>query len=271
MKKFCKIFSISLALMFFSLTSQAAQVSADAAAMSKIVKSGQLVLGTSGNQPPMTMLDENGKSAGFDVDLADLMAQALGVKLVTKQFDFNKLLDALESGKVDVVISNMTINPSRNMRVAFVGPYMTSGKCLITKKKNLAQADDTEELNIPDMNMVALKGSTSEDIIRTLMPKVKLATVEDINKGVKMVADDKVGGMMADYPVCLHTVNANPDAGFISVFSMLTYEPIGIALPANDALFVNWTTNFLERLDQTQTLELLARKWLGNLMDEVEK
>ena len=271
MKKFCKIFGISLALMFFSLTSQAAQVSADAAAMSRIVKSGQLVLGTSGNQPPMTMLDENGKPAGFDVDLADLMAQALGVKLVTKQFDFNKLLDALESGKVDVVISNMTINPSRNMRVAFVGPYMTSGKCLITKKENLAQADDTEELNIPDMNMVALKGSTSEDIIRTLMPNVKLATVEDINKGVKMVADDKVGGMMADYPVCLHTVNANPDAGFISVFSMLTYEPIGIALPANDALFVNWTTNFLERLDKTQTLELLARKWLGNLMDEVEK
>ena len=271
MKKFCKIFGISLALMFFSLTSQAAQVSADAAAMSKIVKSGQLVLGTSGNQPPMTMLDENGKAEGFDVDLADLMAQALGVKLVTKQLQFNKLLDALESGEVDVVISNMTINPSRNMRVAFVGPYMTSGKCLITKKENLAQADDTEELNIPDMNMVALKGSTSEDIIRTLMPNVKLATVEDINKGVKMVADDKVGGMMADYPVCLHTVNANPDAGFISVFSMLTYEPIGIALPANDALFVNWTTNFLERLDKTQTLELLARKWLGNLMDEVEK
>jgi len=271
MKKFCKILGISLALMFFSLTSQAAQVSADAAAMSKIVKSGQLVLGTSGNQPPMTMLDENGKPAGFDVDLADLMAQALGVKLVTKQFDFNKLLGALESGEVDVVISNMTINPSRNMRVAFVGPYMTSGKCLITKKENLAEADDTEELNIPDMNMVALKGSTSEDIIRTLMPKVKLTTVEDINKGVKMVADDKVGGMMADYPVCLHTVNANPEAGFISVFSMLTYEPIGIALPANDALFVNWTTNFLERLDKTQTLELLARKWLGNLMDEVEK
>jgi polar amino acid transport system substrate-binding protein len=148
---------------------------------------------------------------------------------------------------------------------------MTSGKCLITKKENLAQADDAEELNIPDMNMVVLKGSTSEDIVRTLMPNVKLSTVEDIDKGVKMVADDKVGGMMADYPVCLHTVNANPDAGFISVFSMLTYEPIGIALPANDALFMNWTQNFLERLDETQTLELLAGKWLGNLMEEAGK
>jgi len=271
MNKFLKVFSISLALLFFSISSHAARVSADAPIMSKIVKNGQLVLGTSGNQPPMTMLDEKGKPEGLDVDLADLMAQALGVKLVVKHIQFNKLLDALESGEVDVVISNMTINPSRNMRVAFVGPYMTSGKCMITKEENLAQADEAEELNIPNMNMVALKGTTSEDIIRTLMPDVKLETVETIADGVKMVAEDKVGAMMADYPVCLHTVNANPDAGFISVFSMLTYEPIGVALPANDALFVNWTSNFLERLDKTETLEVLANKWLGNLMEEAAK
>ena len=268
MKTLFKIFTISLALICLPVSSQAAQVSADAPAMSRIVNNGQLVLGTSGNQPPMTMQGKDGKPEGFDVDLADLMAQALGVKLVVKTLPFNKLLDALEAGDVDVVISNMTINPSRNMRVAFVGPYMTSGKCLITKKENLAKADDTDELNIADMNLVVLKGSTSEDIVRTLMPKVKLETVEDIQVGVKMVADDKIGGMMADYPVCLHTINANPKAGFISVFSMLTYEPIGIALPANDALFMNWTSNLLERLEETETLELLASKWLGELMQE---
>jgi len=271
MNKLLKIFSIAITLLFVSISSQAAQVSVDAPAMSRIVKSGQLVVGTSANQPPMSMLDKSGKVVGFDMDLAGLMAQALGVKLVTKQIQFDKLLDALESGKVDVVLSNMTINPSRNMRVAFVGPYMTSGKCLITKKENLAQADDTEELNLPDMNLVVLKGSTSEDIVRTLMPNVKLAMVDDIDKGVKMVADDKVGGMMADYPVCLHTVSSNPDAGFISVFSMLTYEPIGVALPANDPLLMNWTTNFLERLDKTETLEVLADKWLGNLIKDAAK
>lgn len=271
MKKFFKIVSFTLSLIVISLSANAAQVSSDAPVLSRIVKSGQLVLGTSGNQPPMTMLDENGKPAGFDVDLADLMSQALGVKLVTKVIPFNDLLSALESGKVDVVLSNMTMNPKRNMRVAFVGPYMTSGKCLITKKENLAKTDDAKELNIPQMNLVVLKGSTSEDIVRTLMPNVKLTTVEDIGKGIKMVADDKVGGMMADYPVCLHTISKNPKAGFVSVFSLLTYEPIGVALPANDPLFVNWTSNFLERLDKTLTLEMLAKKWLGELMANASK
>jgi len=76
--------------------------------------------------------------------------------------------------------------------------------------------------------------------------------------------------MMADYPVCLYTINNNPKAGFISVFSLLTYEPIGIALPANDALFVNWTSNFLERMDRTLTLDVLAKKWLGELIKNAE-
>ncbi len=268
MKKCLQIITVALTIVLFSVTSYASQVSTDAPVLSRIVKNGQLVLGTSGNQPPMTMLEDSGKPAGFDIDLADLMAQALGVKLVVKSIPFSDLLGALESGKVDVVISNMTINPKRNMRVAFVGPYMTSGKCLITKKANLAKTEDAAKLNIPDMNLVVLKGSTSEDIVRTLMPKVKLVTVENIDKGIKMVADDKVGGMMADYPVCLHTVNKNPKAGFISVFSMLTYEPIGIALPANDLLFVNWTSNFLERLDKTLTLEVLATKWLGEYLKD---
>jgi len=218
MKKLINIISITLALVIFSTSGYAAKVSSDAPVMSRIVKSGQLVLGTSGNQPPMTMLDESGKPAGFDIDLADIMAQALGVKLVTKKILFSDLLGALESGKVDVVISNMTITPKRNMRVAFVGPYMTSGKCLITKKENLAKANEAAELNIPEMNLVVLKGSTSEDIVRTLMPNVKLATVENIDKGIKMVADDQISGMMADYPVCLHTINNNPKAGFISVY-----------------------------------------------------
>jgi polar amino acid transport system substrate-binding protein len=270
MNKLFNFFSIALILIFFSISSHAAQVSPDAPVLSRIVKSGQLVLGTSGNQPPMTMLDKNGKVVGFDVDLATLMSQSMGVKLVIKHLPFDELLDALESGKVDVVISNMTINQNRNMRVAFVGPYMTSGKCLITKKENLAETENPDELNLADIDLVVLKGSTSEELVRTLMPEVKLKTVVDIDKGVKMVADDKIGAMMADFPVCAYTINKNPKAGFVSVFSTFTYEPIGIALPPNDALFVNWTRNFLERMDRTPALKVLAIKWLGELMDQSE-
>ena len=78
-----------------------------------------------------------------------------------------------------------------------------------------------------------------------------------------MVKDDKVGGMLTDYPICMATLKTNPEAGFVSLFSLLTYEPIGIALPANDAQFINWTNNFLDRLDGTDTLKGLGKRWFG--------
>ncbi len=231
--------------------------------LDRIQQRGELILGTAGTMAPMTLLDENGKPTGFDVEMARLMADVMEVKLTVKTIPFPELIPALRNGEVDVVISNMTITPKRNMQAAFVGPYLKSGKCIITKDENIARATQSENINTPDTKMVALKGSTSEDFVKTMLPYATIYTVDDVDAGVQMVIDDKAGGMLTDYPICLAALQQHPDAGFVSLFSLLTYEPIGIALPANDALFVNWTENFLQRLNGTNTLQALGRRWLG--------
>ena len=269
MKQFLRHYGVLFTLLILSTGSTAALAADSTPVMSRIQKSGELVLGTSGNMPPMTFKQADGSLNGFDISMAELMADEMKVKLVTKVMPFGDLISALKSGKVDVVISNMTINPTRNMEVAFIGPYMTSGKCIVTKQDNLAKADEAKELDIKDMRMAVLKGSTSEDFVRTLMPNVTVSTVKDNQEGADMVSSGKVGAMLTDYPICLATIKDNPDAGFVSVFSLLTYEPIGIAVPGNDALFINWTENFLERLEQTTVIDVLAKKWLGDLAPQV--
>ena len=108
--------------------------------LARIQERGVLILGTSGNMPTMSQADENGNVVGFDIDIARLMADSMGVKLDVRMMPFGQLLTALETDEVDVVISNMTITSKRNLRVAFVGPYLTSGKCIITKDAALAAA-----------------------------------------------------------------------------------------------------------------------------------
>lgn len=246
-------------------------MAADASSvMTKIKSSGELVLGTSATMEPMTYTKPDGKLAGMDIDLAELMASGMGVKLVTRVMPFEQLLPALKSGKVDVVISNMTITPSRNMDVAFIGPYMTSGKCIITREETLAKADEAGDLDLEDVNLAVLKGSTSEKFVRTMMPKAGVTIIEDVQKGAELVSAGKVSGMLADYPVCLATIKNNPDAGFATVFSLLSYEPIGIALQGNDPLLINWTENFLERISQTALIDVLAIKWFGDLVPELD-
>lgn len=230
-------------------------------ALERIGERGRLVLGTSGNMPSMSFFNEAGKVTGLDIDLARLMASVMEVQLEIRVLPFSELLGALQKGDVDIVISNMTITPKRNLRVAFVGPYMTSGKCIVTKDSALARGEASGDLNTRETSLAVLEGSTSEDFARELLPNATLIRVNDYAKAADMVRNDEVGGLLTDYPVCLATLKTNKDAGFVSVFSLLTYEPIGIALPPNDAQFINFTENLLERLNKTNALDEISGRW----------
>lgn len=256
------MFIRSLALVVL-LTGLHGMACAAASTLERVQQRGTLILGTSGNMPSMSQAGPDGKVSGFDIDLASIMADAMGVKLIIEVMTFAELLPALESGKVDAVISNLTITPKRNLRVAFVGPYLISGKCIVTKSETLAKAEQLGDLNNANTKLAVLGGSTSEDFVRGLFPAAAVVKIDDYAKGADLVATDRVNGMLTDYPICLATLKAYPDAGFSSVFSRLTYEPIGIALPAGDAQFINWTENFLDRMDGTNGIEELGQRWFG--------
>jgi polar amino acid transport system substrate-binding protein len=255
------------ASLFLLLMGLAALVPAQAAesALSRIVERGVLVLGTSGNMPSMSFFDANGKITGFDIDLARIIASVMEVELEIRVQPFDQLVSALQKGEVDMVVSNMTITPKRNLKVAFVGPYMTSGKCVVTKDEALAKGEQSQDLNSTATRLAVLAGSTSEDLARELLPQATLVPIEDYDEAARMVLEGEASGMLTDYPICLATLKAHPDAGFVSVFSLLTYEPIGIALPANDAQFVNFMENLLERLDSTNAFEELGARWFGKV------
>ena len=232
-------------------------------ALQNIIKKGELVLGTSGNMTPMTRSIDNGKDAvGFDIDLAKSMAEAMGVKLTIKVIPFEKLIPALNDAKIDIIISNMTITPKRNTQVAFVGPYLTSGKCLITKQPSLASAKK-EELNNALNKMVVIKGSTSEDFVKIGMPKVQAVSVATQEEALSLIRDSKVSAMLSDYPICSAIIQNNPNDNFVSVFSSLTYEPIGIAVAPKNQHMINWIQNFMVRANSVGLFEVLSKKWLG--------
>jgi len=79
-----------------------------------------------------------------------------------------------------------------------------------------------------------------------------------------MVLDDKIDAMIADYPICVVSLMRYPDAGLATVISVLSYEPIGVALPGNDALMQNWVENFIYRLQTTGDLKELKSTWFDN-------
>ena len=101
--------------------------------LERISARGELRVGLSGDQPPLNMRTKQGEIVGFEVDLVRALAGAMGLEVRLVEMPFADLLSALERDEVDLVISGMTITPERNARVAFAGPYMVSGKSLLSK------------------------------------------------------------------------------------------------------------------------------------------
>ena len=265
MKKAKVIIMLILALVLVSAcvhTKQGSVTEQAPTVLDRISQRGVLVVGTAASMPPFNMTTKEGDVIGLEPDMAKLMAEEMGVKLRFEVIPFSELLPALEAGKVDLILSQMTITGKRNMKVAFVGPYFISGKSFVTKIKWIASVKDASQVDSPKTTMVALKGSTSQTFVEKEVPKAKLVLAKDYDEAVDMLLKGKVDAMVADYPICVLTVLRNPGEGLISVITPLNYEPIGIALPGKDPLVVNWMENFLTTLEESGGLDLLKKLWL---------
>jgi polar amino acid transport system substrate-binding protein len=228
----------------------------------RIAKRGELVVGTAGSMPPLNFTSKDGNVMGIEPELANRIASAMGVKLTLKTMRFHELLPALENGGIDMILSDMTITGKRNLKVAFVGPYFISGKSVLTRIKTVAAIQSAAEINRPEITLAALKNSTSQEFVETYTPKARLVAVDDYDQGVKMVVDGKAQALIADYPICVVSVFRYPDAQLTTLTKPLTFEPIGIAVPAGDPLLVNWLNNFLTAARGSGDLERLQKKWL---------
>lgn len=239
----------------------AAEGARNAPVLDRILAKKELVVGTAASMPPLNMTMKDGQILGFEIDLARFFAEGMGVKLTLKQIQFSELLPALEAGKVDMILSGMTITPARNLKAAFVGPYFVSGKSILAKKTSIESMSGIAQINNPDKILVALKGSTSQMFCEKVFPKAKLLLADDYDQAVAMVREDKAQAMVADHPICQVSVYRYPDAGLTTLNKPLSWEPLGIAVPPNDPLLVNWLQNFLNTLDKTGDLQSLSDRW----------
>ena len=251
-------------LMLGGLLALAATLSVNATAgdtLQRVIDFKVLKVGMSGNQPPMSMTNREGGLMGFDVDLAKALADAMKVKLEIVPMPFGKLLSALEDNKVDMVMSGLAITPERTEMVSFVGPYMMSGKSILTKNSTLAKIEASKDFNRKELKLLALSNSTSASFVKTVAPDAQLIEIASYDEGVAMVIDGKADALVADMPVCVLSVLRYPEAGLTTLERPLTVEPVGIAVSKDDPQFFNLVDNYLRAYEKTGILGKIRAKW----------
>ena len=228
--------------------------------LDRIIKKGELTVGMSTDFPPLHVKDKDGQIIGLDADLAKAIAMAMGVKPKIVTMRFYDLLPALQAGKVDMVISGMTITPERNLKVAFVGPYFISGQAILAKHETVLKLNQKKDVESLEFNLAVPKGSTSEAIAKAILPRASIIVTETMGQGLDMVITGKADALMADKPYCVVASFRNKDKN-LEVSETFTYEPLGIALSGDDSHLINWMENFLMAIQGNGTLEKLTKFW----------
>lgn len=226
-----------------------------------IKKDKVLSIGLSGNQPPFSLESLDGSLIGYEVDLANKLAEAMGVRLKLVRMPFPELLPSLASSEIDMVMSGITMSTARNMDFAFVGPYISTGKSLLTKSEKYATIKSYQELNMRKVKIVALRGSTSEYFVIQNIPDALLEVVDGYEEAIDKLRNGKSDLMIADYAQCIYATLKYSEDNFFVLDYTFTNERIGIALSPADPLFINLVGNFLGELRENGELETLEDKW----------
>ncbi len=268
MKKFS-----TLVLVFFSFCLLPLTVFAGHGRIDSIVQKGVLVVGTTGHYPPFCVESKNGQLIGMDIDLAKLMAKAMGVKAEIKKMPLEELLQAVEQGKIDMALAGISITAKRNLRTVFAGPYFVIGQSLLTTKDRIGEMKGPDDINHPDFRLAVAEGTTGAQVARTLAPKASIVKARNMEAALDMLLAKKVDALMADQPFCVVAAFLNKDKG-LAPSDPFTFEPVGIALPTDDLLLLNWVKNFLMIMEANGQLGELKQfwfsdpSWMKNLPDE---
>lgn len=119
MKKVC-VWMLAMAMLLCSVSALAAE--------------GTLMVGSNLTFPPFESIDDNGQAAGFDVEIAKLIAADLGMEVQFEDMAFDSLLVALDAESVDFVIAAMTITDERKEAVDFSEPYFSAQQEVVMLK-----------------------------------------------------------------------------------------------------------------------------------------
>jgi len=232
--------------------------------INEILSRGELRVGFDAGYMPFEMTDKNGNYIGFDIDLGRELAKAMGVKFVPVNTDFDGIIPALLTGKIDVIISGMTITQERNLKIGFTDPYIVIGQSILLNKKLEGKVTSWEQLNDPQYTIVSRQGTTGEEASKRLLPKANLKTFDKEADGALEVANDRGDAWIYDMAFNVVFYAEQGKDRVVHLDKPFTYEPLGIGIKQGDPDFMNFLNNFLRQLKSDGRYDRIYNRWISS-------
>ena len=218
-----------------------------------------LTVGMELSYPPFEMTDEKGNPKGVSVDMANELGKALGKKIVIQNTTFDGLIPALKTGKIDIIISSMTITDERKQSIDFSDPYLTTGLCLLAGKKSPVKSID--DLDKPGITVAVKKGTTGHTFATRNLKNAKLLVLDKETAAVLEVVQGKADAFIYDQMSTYQNWKKN-EPNTRALLNPFQQEKWGIALRKGDDQLKTQINQFLKSFREQGGFERLGDTYL---------
>jgi arginine/lysine/histidine transporter system substrate-binding protein len=220
-----------------------------------------LIMGTSADYPPFEYIDtaKGDDIIGFDVDLANALAEKLGYKVQVEDIEFSGLVQALKSGQVDIVLAGMSPTEERKKNIDFTDIYYTARHMIVTKKDSgIEKLEDLKGKTV-GVQLGSIQEGKANDIAEEI--DIKVENRNRIPEIVQELMTGRFDAAIIEDTVATGYFESNED---LNGFVIEDEEELGsaIALPKDSELTDDFNKALQEMKDSGE-LEELVLKWFG--------
>lgn len=213
--------------------------------LEQVVQKNRLRVGFS-TFVPWAMKDKTGGYTGFEIDVAQKLADDMGVEIEFIPTKWSGIIPALLTGKFDIIIGGMGITPERNLKVNFSDPYEFSGMSILANRKLAGDRTELAAFNAPDVTIVARIGTTAAASAKKYLPLATLNLFDDEGQALQEVLNNRAVAMVSSQPFPEFQSLKYPEKLYLPLAGKtFTKEPIGFAIRKGDPDFLNFLNNWI--------------------------
>lgn len=251
---------LCLSLLPAGLTGCAKDNTAAGDQLARIQDAGTIVVAMEGTWAPWTYHDETDNLVGYDVEVAQAVAEKLGVTAQFVEGEWDGLLAGLDAGRYDIMVNGVGITPEREEKYSFSTPYAYNRTAVIVR------GDYDEIQSMEDLNGKQTANTISSTYAEQAEAYGATVTgVDDLNQTIELLLAGRIDATLNAEVVFADYHNAHPDANIKIATYSDQVERVAIPVRKGDdsATLLAAIDDALAQLDADGTLTRLSEKYFG--------
>jgi polar amino acid transport system substrate-binding protein len=232
-----------------------------AKSLDDIISAGAIRIGINPNFPPMSSRGPDGNWQGFDIDIGNKIAEALGVKAEWVPTETPQRVPFLVADKIDISLGALTRTAERAKLIAYTVPLHTEAMAVLTTDK--VTVDNWKQLDDPKYTLADMRGNWTVDWLKQNLSKAKMSLVDTIADTVRLVAQGRADAIVENIDFFMAQTKNYPDVKWRVVKQTInvSYDCIGLQrgnYPLRDVLNI-----ILYGMHSSDFVNQTWEKWYG--------